>query len=388
MASKEDETSGGSEKERLSHERPGGSRMPDDEDGTVELIRRYIAEKLGFYSEESTDKSEKPKVLDDVSLNGIANLIKEGKCKNIITMAGAGISTSAGIPDFRSPGSGLYHNLEKYNLPNPQAIFEIGYFRNNPQPFFTLAKELYPGTFKPTICHYFVKLLHQKGVLLRHYTQNIDTLERVAGLPGDKIIEAHGTFFTSHCLECQKEYSVDWMKEKIFQDSVPTCVLCNGVVKPDIVFFGECLPQEYYTKSVSDFPKADLLIVMGSSLAVQPFASLIDNVGNHCPRLLINREKAGHRDRLMRMLGMGGGLDFDSDTNSRDVLWLGDCDVGCQLLADQIGWGEELRAMVKEEHKKIDEEKAKEKKNNESAKKQEESQETSNKENTESPSKS
>ncbi|KAG8313842.1 NAD-dependent protein deacetylase sirtuin-2 [Homalodisca vitripennis] len=62
-------------------------------------------------------------------------------------------------------------------------------------------------------------------------------------------------------------------------------------------------------------------------------------VGNHCPRLLINREKAGHRDRLMRMLGMGGGLDFDSDTNSRDVLWLGDCDVGCQLLADQIGWG-------------------------------------------------
>lgn len=78
---------------------------------------------------------------------------------------------AAGIPDFRSPGSGLYHNLQKYKLPNPQAIFEIGFFRQNPKPFFTLAKELYPGTFKPTTCHYFIKLLNQKGLLLRHYTQ-------------------------------------------------------------------------------------------------------------------------------------------------------------------------------------------------------------------------
>lgn len=120
--------------------------------------------------------------------------------------------TAAGIPDFRSPGSGLYHNLEKYNLPDPQAIFEIDFFRRNPQPFFTLAKELYPGTFKPTPCHYFIKLLQMKGLLLRHYTQNIDTLERVAGLPGDSIVEAHGTFHTSHCLDCHKEYDKGWMK--------------------------------------------------------------------------------------------------------------------------------------------------------------------------------
>lgn len=78
---------------------------------------------------------------------------------------------AAGIPDFRSPGSGLYDNLQKYNLPYPQAIFELNFFRENPKPFFVLAKELYPGTFKPTPGHYFIRLLQDKGLLLRHYTQ-------------------------------------------------------------------------------------------------------------------------------------------------------------------------------------------------------------------------
>lgn len=76
----------------------------------------------------------------------------------------------------------------------------MDYFEENPQPFFALAKELYPGSFNPTPSHYFVRLLHEKGLLLRHYTQNIDTLERIAGIPDDKLVEAHGTFFTNHCL--------------------------------------------------------------------------------------------------------------------------------------------------------------------------------------------
>lgn len=74
--------------------------------------------------------------------------------------------TAAGIPDFRSPETGLYHNLQKYNLPEPQAIFEINFFRQNPKPFFTLAKELFPGKFKPTVSHYFIRLLHEKGEVL------------------------------------------------------------------------------------------------------------------------------------------------------------------------------------------------------------------------------
>lgn len=97
-------------------------------------------------------------------------------------------------------------------MPDPQAIFETSFFRENPKPFFVLAKELYPGSFKPTPCHYFIKLLNDKGVLLRHYTQNIDTLERLAGLPEQKLVEAHGTFYRGHCLECDKEYSLEWIK--------------------------------------------------------------------------------------------------------------------------------------------------------------------------------
>ena len=127
-----------------------------------------------------------------------------------------------------------------------QAIFDINFFRENPEPFFKLAKELYPGTFSPTPSHLFIRLLERKGLLLRHYTQNIDTLERVAGISGDKLVEAHGTFHSARCISCGKEYEQSWVKDKIFDDVVPTCEECNGLVKPDIVFFGENLPERFF----------------------------------------------------------------------------------------------------------------------------------------------
>ncbi|KAI1229605.1 hypothetical protein IHE44_0011796 [Lamprotornis superbus] len=231
-------------------------------------------------------------------------------------MVGAGISTSAGIPDFRSPGTGLYSNLQSYDLPYPEAIFEIGFFKKHPEPFFALARELYPGQFKPTVCHYFMRLLQDKGLLLRCYTQNIDTLERVAGLDPELLVEAHGTFFTSHCLRpsCRQRYGLAWMRERIFSSLVPKCEKCQGLVKPDIVFFGESLPSRFFALLESDFEKVDLLLIMGTSLQVQPFASLI----------------------------------------SRDVAWLGDCNSGCLALAELLGWKEELEELVRREHAAID----------------------------------
>ncbi|CAK1552338.1 unnamed protein product [Leptosia nina] len=319
----------------------------------VDSIRRYFAQKFGFY-ELSETPSTIEKVLDEVNLDGIVKWIKSARCQNVITLSGAGISTSAGIPDFRSPETGLYHNLQKYNLPEPQAIFEINFFRQNPKPFFTLAKELFPGNFKPTISHYFIRLLHEKGLLLRHYTQNIDTLERGAGVPHEKLVEAHGTFFTSHCLECRKQYTLEFIKEHIFADEIPICSECPGVVKPDIVFFGESLPSRFTECLQEDFQKCDMLIIMGSSLEVQPFASLIDMVPEWCPRLLINREKAGMRSPILRLWGlMSGGLQLDEGA-VRDVARLGDCDDGCQDLADRLGWGDELRALVAREHERLE----------------------------------
>jgi NAD-dependent deacetylase sirtuin 2 len=144
--------------------------------------------------------------------------------------------------------------------------------------------------------------------------------------------------------------------ERIFKDEVPECEKrgCKGVVKPDIIFFGEALPHKFYTLIEKDFTKCDLLIILGSSLAVQPFASLTDRVPKTCPRLLINREKAGQKSGIMAMLGFGGGLDFDGKDNTRDVAWLGDCDDGCLLLAEKLSWGDELKKLRETEIENIE----------------------------------
>ncbi|KAL6266997.1 hypothetical protein P5V15_000078 [Pogonomyrmex californicus] len=328
----------------------------------MEKLGRYIAKKLRLIDLSTNNHSDElqQSVLRKFDLDGIVEYIKEKANCKIITMAGAGISTSAGIPDFRSPSSGLYHKLDKYNLPHPQAIFELEFFMKNPEPFFTLAKELLPEGFNPTKSHYFIRLLWEKGLLLRHYTQNIDTLERIAGLPSDKLVEAHGTFHTGHCLKCRESYELPWMKEKIIEGLIPKCNKCDeGVVKPDIVFFGEMLPERFQILADQDFVQADLLIIMGSSLVVQPFASLVDRVRATCPRLLINNEKVGMQDRISRFLGLRQGLVFDAKNahGGRDVAWLGDCDTGCQLLADKLGWGDELQALMQREHENLKKEK-------------------------------
>ncbi|KAM8793979.1 NAD-dependent protein deacetylase sirtuin-2 [Eudromia elegans] len=316
----------------------------------MEFLRNLLSRTLGLGS------AEPEKLLDELTLEGVSRYLRSGKCRNVVCMVGAGISTSAGIPDFRSPGTGLYSNLQSYNLPYPEAIFEIGFFKQHPEPFFTLAKELYPGQFKPTACHYFMRLLRDKGLLLRCYTQNIDALERVAGLRPDELVEAHGTFVTSRCLRpsCRSRYGLRWMKERIFASQIPKCEKCQGLVKPDIVFFGESLPPRFFSLLHSDFAQADLLLVMGTSLQVQPFASLVARVPSATPRLLINKEKTGQGDSFMSLMGLGGGLDFDSDKAYRDVAWLGDCDEGCLALAELLGWKEELQELVRREHAAID----------------------------------
>ncbi|KAM9606731.1 NAD-dependent protein deacetylase sirtuin-3, mitochondrial isoform 3-T3 [Morphnus guianensis] len=200
-----------------------------------------------------------------LTLQDVAELIRKKECRRVVVMAGAGISTPSGIPDFRSPGSGLYSNLEQYNIPYPEAIFELMYFFVNPKPFFTLAKELYPGNYRPNYAHYFLRLLHDKGLLLRLYTQNIDGLERVAGIPPDKLVEAHGTFATATCTVCRRKFPGEDFRGDVMADKVPHCPVCTGVIKPDIVFFGEELPQRFFLH-VTDFPMADLLFIIGTSL--------------------------------------------------------------------------------------------------------------------------
>jgi len=293
----------------------------------------------------------------NISIEGVAEMIKTGKCKNICFMTGAGISTSAGIPDFRSPNFGLYFTMaKKFKLRNPMNLFDIQYYKQHPEPFLYLAKEVLKMEVKPTVAHYFQALLEKKGILLRSFTQNVDALELVAGLNEDKVVEAHGSARGAHCLKCAKPYSRDWFAEKVNKDEIPNCDIpgCRHLVKPDIVFFGENLPRRFFDAVGWDLPKCDLLIVMGTSLVVQPFASMVDKVPSRCPRLLINREKATGGGFLSSLFGgAGGGL--NPGGNTRDVFWKGDCDDGCQALADLIGWGEELKELVRDGHRMLDE---------------------------------
>jgi NAD-dependent deacetylase sirtuin 2 len=147
--------------------------------------------------------------LSSFDIEGIAEGIRDGRFKKVVMVVGAGISVSAGIPDFRSPGTGLYDNLQRYDLPSPQDIFSIDFFKRKPHAFYHLARELYPGSYAPTPTHYLLRLLHSKGVLLRCFTQNIDSLENLAGLPKDMVVAAHGNFDSAKCIETGQPVPVD-----------------------------------------------------------------------------------------------------------------------------------------------------------------------------------
>ena len=144
-------------------------------------------------------------------------------------------------------------------------------------------------------------------------------------------MEAHGSFARQRCIECRKSYPDDLMKQAIDRREVPHCLQdkCQGLVKPDIVFFGEALPEDFHHNRMLP-AAADLALIMGTSLTVQPFASLPSYCADGVPRVLFNQERVG---------GLGSRAD--------DVLILGDIDAGVQKLASAVGWSEELDALYR-----------------------------------------
>mmetsp|Transcript_6578 Transcript_6578/g.15923 ORF Transcript_6578/g.15923 Transcript_6578/m.15923 type:complete len:394 (-) Transcript_6578:220-1401(-) len=300
---------------------------------------------------------------EDVDSIHIAQLLAEAQ--KVIVMAGAGLSTAAGIPDFRTPGSGLYYQLEKYDLPNPQAVFSIDYFRVRPEPFHMLAREMWPGKFAPTAAHAFIKMLADKGKLLRCYTQNIDGLERLAGVPPELLMECHGTFATAHAIDPpNKEFDIGWYREQLQAGSTQIrCPETGSLVKPDIVFFGESLPANFGQMVNEDFPECDLLIIIGTSLTVQPFAGLVRYVKPQVRRVLVNMFPAGETlldfkkaavdaasektEKKDGDLGEGeDSVDLSLPANRRDFALLGDCQHSIHRLARLAGWDAELAGIA------------------------------------------
>jgi NAD-dependent deacetylase sirtuin 2 len=244
--------------------------------------------------------------------------------------------------------------LQKYALPTPQSMFTLDYFKENPAAFYTFCKELWPGRYTPTTTHCFIRLLHEKGKLLRCFTQNIDSLEAAAGLPKEKYVAAHGNFDSARCIKTGKVIPVDEMKEAVMAGEAGWKTLASkhgALCKPDITMFGEKLPGRYFRLVESDFGECDLLIVIGTSLAVQPFNQLIEKVKPSTPRLLINRERVREGNGPARFrFDEQDESNSDSSTCSqrRDVLALGECDAVVAELAALLGWTADLDSIVAE----------------------------------------
>jgi NAD-dependent deacetylase sirtuin 1 len=228
------------------------------------------------------------------TIDDVIKLLK--KSNNIIVLTGAGVSVSCGIPDFRSE-NGVYSRLDEFNLEEPQQMFDLEYFKICPQTFYSFAHELYPSNYEPSPSHKFIKLLEDKGKLLRNYTQNIDTLEQKAGIT--RMVQCHGSFATASCIRCGYKVPGNYIEEAIFKKEVPICPVCpkdldDAILKPNIIFFGEKLPDEFGKYFQKDREKCDLLIVMGSSLKVSPVADIIGKIPHHIPQILINLESLTH----------------------------------------------------------------------------------------------
>lgn len=202
-------------------------------------------------------------LMKDIEL--LKKMIDESK--NIVFFGGAGVSTESGIKDFRSK-DGLYNM--KYKFP-PEEILRSRFFYSNTRDFYDFYKDkLNCLECKPNIVHNYLSKLEKSGKLKAIVTQNIDGLHQKAG--SKKVYELHGTIYSNHCISCKKYYDA----QKVFNTKeIPQCD-CGGIIKPDVVLYGEMLDENTLNESIKSIKNADMLIVAGTSLTVYPASGLIN----------------------------------------------------------------------------------------------------------------
>jgi NAD-dependent deacetylase len=194
----------------------------------------------------------------------LADLLRESSCT--VALTGAGISVPSGIPDFRSPG-GIWTKVD------PMKVATIDAFRSDPRRFWDFYRprfQMLEG-IRPNPAHEALVELEGRGLLEAVVTQNIDRLHREAG--SRRVIEVHGTIETSSCTSCAASYRLEDV-EGLFVDGVAQCKLCTGLVKPDVVLFGEFLPERAIAEATELASRAELMLCVGSSLEVYPVAGL------------------------------------------------------------------------------------------------------------------
>ncbi|KAF2691056.1 SIR2-domain-containing protein [Lentithecium fluviatile CBS 122367] len=310
---------------------------------------------------------EQYKTIDDA-----AKLLRERR--NVMVITGAGISTSLGIPDFRSKNTGFYSKLLEMGYHEPEQVFDIHEFDENPTTFYQLAGDIVPDlkTWSPT--HEFIRLLQDKDKLLTNYTQNIDNVESHAGIKKEKLIQCHGSWATATCRKCKHKVPGEDIFEDVHARKPAECKQCikviatqkpgmkrkrssnsskkrrhagdddsdsdgaydlpqPGIMKPDITFFGEALPNDFFDRLKDhDREKVDLVIVIGTSMKVAPVSEVPNFLPRDVPQIYISRDPIHH-------------INFD-------INLLGDCDVVVAELARRAGW--DLRHKMIPTGQKID----------------------------------
>ena len=204
------------------------------------------------------------------------------KARRVVVLTGAGISSPSGIPDFRSEGSGLWSRAE------PMEVASLTTFRISPERFFNWFRPLAGHIFhaKPNPAHLSLAELEKAGHALTVVTQNIDGLHQKAG--SSHVVEMHGTLQTLSCTECFKQFESEPFLEPYIRDgSIPRCLSCNGILKPDVILFGEQLPQLAWLEAQHVTRQCDLMLVAGSSLEVLPVAGLPMQALERCAHLII-----------------------------------------------------------------------------------------------------
>ncbi len=196
----------------------------------------------------------------------LAGLIRSSE--RVVALTGAGVSVPSGIPDFRTPGKGLWAKVD------PMAVATIDAFHRDTKRFWDFYRPRFHDLAdkEPNSAHEVLAELERRGLLEAVITQNIDRLHRKAG--SEEVIEVHGSIATASCTSCPASYPLEQVESLFDADGIATCTGCAGKVKPDVVLFGEMLPAEAMARADELCSAADLLLCVGSSLEVYPVAGL------------------------------------------------------------------------------------------------------------------
>jgi len=196
----------------------------------------------------------------------LAELIRESS--STVVLSGAGISVPSGIPDFRTPETGLWANVD------PMEVAHIDVFERDPARFWSYYRPRFQslGDKRPNPAHEALAELERRGLIEGVITQNIDRLHRAGG--SRNVVEVHGSIETSSCTRCATVFEIDEVEALFDGDGVAVCSSCRGPVKPDVILFGELLSEGAMVRARDLAERAELMICVGSSLAVYPVAGL------------------------------------------------------------------------------------------------------------------